>query len=126
MEKFRLLLLTTKKYKPTKQTFWCTKNLHGSVWNSETLDYSELSNIILRAVKGEYFAKGTEKSKILGNLLNKEMENLEDHGCIKVQDLVDKEKWFPPVTHSNTRPHFTVRSARQRFFGVWILQHIKL
>ena len=41
-----------KKYKPTKQAFWCTRNWHGNVWNSERLDYSELSNILPTAVKG--------------------------------------------------------------------------
>ena len=69
-----------KKYKPTKQAIWCTRNLHGIVWNSGRLDYSELSNILPRAEKGELFAKGTEKCKILGNLLVKGVENLEDHG----------------------------------------------
>ena len=54
-----------KKQKPTKQAFWCTRNLHRIVWNSGRLDYSELSNILPRAEK---FAKGTEKFKILANL----------------------------------------------------------
>ena len=80
-----------KTYKPTKQAFWCTRNLHGIVWNSGSLDYSELSNIPSRAVKDEYFAKGTEKCKIFGSLLDKEVENLEDQGCPKIQDLVDEE-----------------------------------
>ena len=42
-----------KKYKPTKQTFGCTRNMHGIVWNRGRLDYSELSNILPRAVNGE-------------------------------------------------------------------------
>ena len=45
-----------EKYKPTKQLFWCTRNLHGIVWNSGRLDYSELSIIPPRAVKVEHFA----------------------------------------------------------------------
>ena len=56
-----------KLYKPTKQAFRCTKNLHGHVWISRDLDYNELSNILFGAVKGDYFAKGTEKCKIIGN-----------------------------------------------------------
>ena len=52
-----------KKYKPTKQEFWCTKNLHGSMWKSGCLDYTELTNILLRDVKGEYSAKGSEKKQ---------------------------------------------------------------
>ena len=38
-----------KKYKPTRQTLRCTRNLHGDVWNSGRLDYSELSNFLPRA-----------------------------------------------------------------------------
>ena len=96
-----------KKYKPTKQAFWCTRNLHGIVCNSGRLDYRELSNILPRAVNGEHFAKATEKFTILGNLLDKEVENLEDHGCLKVQDLVDEEKWrcsSYPFRHKTTLP----------------------
>ena len=81
----------SKKYKPIKQAFWCTRNSHENVWNSGRLDYSELSNFLPRAVKAEYFAKGTEKCKTLGNLKDIEVENLEDHGCPKVQDLVDQK-----------------------------------
>ena len=80
-----------KKYKPRKQTFWCARSLHGIVWSSGRSDFSELSKVFTRAVKGEYFAKGTEECKILGNLLNNVLENLEDHGCPRVQDLLDGE-----------------------------------
>ena len=79
-----------KKYKPTKQAFWCTRNLHVFVSNSTRSDFKELSKILPRDEKGEYFAKGTGKCKILGNLLDKGVENLEYHGCPKVQDLVDE------------------------------------
>ena len=84
-----------KKYKPTKQPFWCKRKLNGIVWNSGRLVYSELSNILPRAVKGEFFPKGLKECTILGTLLYKEVENLEVHGCPKVQDLVDEEIWIP-------------------------------
>ena len=61
------------------------------MWNSGHLDYSELGNIPPSAAKDDNFAKGTEKCKIPGNLMDKEKESLEDHGCLKVQDLVDEE-----------------------------------
>ena len=41
-----------KKYKPTKQAFWCTRNFHEIVWNNGRLEYSERSNILLKAVEG--------------------------------------------------------------------------
>ena len=58
-------------------------------------------------------AKGTENCKILGSFLDKEVENLEDHGCSKVQDSLMKKCGYARVTHSHTRPHFTQQSAVQ-------------
>ena len=115
-----------KKYKPTKQSFWCTRNWHGIVWNSGRRDYSELSSILPRAVKGEYFAKGTEKCKILGNLLGKEVENLEDHGCPTVQDLVDEEFWICssyPFRHKTT---LHCAEPKAKLFGNWMMRHLML
>ena len=76
-----------KKYRPTKQAFWCTRTLHRNVRNSALLDYIELANIHPIALKGENFAKATEKRKLLGNLLDKQVENLDDHGCSKFKIL---------------------------------------
>ena len=65
-----------EKEKPTKQAFWWTTNLRGTVWKSGCLKYSVLPNILLRDVRCEYFARGTEKCNILGSFLDKDMENL--------------------------------------------------
>ena len=115
-----------KMYKPTKQAFWCTRNVHRIVWNSGRLDNSELSNVLLRAENGGYFAKETEKCKILGNLLHKEVENLIDHGCAKIQDLVDEEIGICssyPFRHRTTL-HCDERTAK--LFGGWIMRHLML
>ena len=115
-----------RKYKRTKQAFWCTKILHRIVWNGRRLYYSELSNILPRAVKGEQFAEGTEKCEILGNLMDKEVENLEDHVCPKVQDHVGEEVWIRSnyTFRHNTTLHCPERKAK--LFGNWILRHLKL
>ena len=115
-----------EKYRSTEQAFWCTRNLHGAVWNSGRLDCSELSNIFPRAVKDEYFSKRTKKSKTLGNLLDEEWEILEDHGCPKVQDLVEEEIWICssyPFRHK-TKLHCAERKAK--LFGNWILRYFML
>ena len=65
--------------------------LHRIVWNSGRLDYRELPNNHPSDVKGENFAKAIENCTILGSLIGKEVENVEDHGCPKVKDLVDEE-----------------------------------
>ena len=59
------------KCKTTKQAVWCTRKLHGIVWNSRHLDYTELPNILPSDVGGGNFAESTEKCKILGSLVGK-------------------------------------------------------
>ena len=115
-----------KKCKPTKQAVWCTRNLHEIVWNSGRLHYSELPNILPRDIKGEFFAKRTEKCKILASLMDKEVETLDDHGCPKVQDLVDEEiricSRYP--FRRKTTLHCAERKAKM--FGNCIMHHLKL
>ena len=94
--------------------------------NSGRLDYSEHSNILPRPVKGEYFARGTEKCKILGSLMDKEVENLKDHGSPKVHDLSEEEVWICssyPFRHKTT-PHCAERRAK--LFANWIMRHLML
>ena len=86
-----------EKYKPTKEAVWCTRNLHGIVCSSGRLNYSELPNNVPSDVKGEHFAKETERCKILGSLMGKEVENLKDHGCPKISLM--KKCGFVRVTH---------------------------
>ena len=99
--------------KPTKEAAWCTRNFHGSFWNSERLDYSELRNILSRDIKGDIFAKGTEKCTIHPSSIYNTLENLDDHGCPKFQDLIDEEMWICSSYPFSKRPQFTAQSARQ-------------
>ena len=53
-------------------------------------------------------------------------ENLDDHGCSKIQNLVDEENWICssyPFRHETTL-HFA--QCKTKLFGNWTLQHIKL
>ena len=114
-----------KKYKTYKASSSCTRNMHGDVWNSGLSDYSELRNILPNDVRGEYFAERTEKCNILGILLGKEIEILDDHCCLKVQLLVKEQIWICfryPVRHN-----LTLRCAERKaeLFGNWILIHLK-
>ena len=100
----------------------CTK-LCGTV---DVWIFSELPNILPSDVEGENFAKGTEKCMILGILVGKEIENLEDHGCDKDRDLFDGEMWICssyPFRHKTTL-HWAQRKAK--LFGNWIMHHLKL
>ena len=101
-----------KKYKPTKQTFWCLRNLHGIVWIGGRFDYSELSNILPSALKGEYFAKGLEKCEILASFfLRKRWKISKITAVPKFNISLMKVFGFARVTHSITRPNFTVQSG---------------
>ena len=88
------LISSSKKHKRTKQAFWCTRNLQGNAWKNRCLDYRELPNIFSGDVKGYYFEERTETRKNLGNFLGKEVENMNDHRCLKIRDLVDEEIWI--------------------------------
>ena len=79
-----------------------------------------------RAVRGEHFAKGTEKYKIFGTLLDKEVEDLEDRGCPKVQDPVDEDVLI--CLSYPFRRKTTLRCAERKgkFFGIWIMRHLFL
>ena len=121
-----LSLRPPMKYKLTKQAFWCTRNVHGIVWNSRCFYYFELPNILPRDVNGKYFAKGTENCNILGNSLDKKLENLDDHGCFKNRDLADEEFWIwssYPFGHKTT---LECAERKAKLLGHWEVQILKL
>ena len=83
------------------------KNLPRNYVEEWHLKYSGHPKILPTDINGENFAKGTEDCKILGSLMGKEMENLEDQDCAKVQDVVDEEKRIClscSVGHKTTLP----------------------
>ena len=83
------------KYKPSKQ--WC---------------------------KGWEFCNKNRKCKIFANWMGKQLENLEDHGCPNVRDLVDEEMWICsiyPFRHKTTL-HWAERKAK--LFSYWIMQQL--
>ena len=79
-----------KTFKPNKQTSCNTKHLHGIAWRSGKLDYEKLFVVFydIKVMNGEVFAKGLEKCRLFTNLLGQYVENLDDYGCPKFQDLV--------------------------------------
>ena len=115
-----------KSLKPQNKCFGAQKNWHGIVLNSGRLDYSELSNILPRAENGDYFAKGTDKCKILANLLDEVVENLEDQGCTKVQDLVDEEIGICPSYPFRDKTTLHCAELKAKLFGNWIMRHLML
>ena len=79
-----------KSFKPNKQTTWNTSHPHGISWSSGKLDYEKLFALFykIKVMNAEVFAKGLEKCRLLTDLLGQIVENLDDYGCPKIQDLV--------------------------------------
>ena len=117
----------TKVFKPNEQTTWNTSHLHGIAWSSGKLDYEKLFavfyNIIV--VNAEVSASGFEKYRLLTSLLGQNVENLDDYGCPKIQDLVKTDSlWICssyPFRHK-TRLHCAERKAK--VYGEWAMQHL--
>ena len=116
-----------KAFKPKKQTTWNTKHLHGIVWSSGKLDYEKLFAVFydIKVLNAEVFAKEFKKCRLLTNLLGRIVENLDDYGCPKIQDLVKKDSLWKcssyPFRHK-TRLHGAERKAK--VYGEWAMQHL--
>ena len=116
-----------KTFKPNKQTTWNTNHLDGFAWSSGKLDYEKLFAVFydIKVMNAEVFAKGLEKCRLLTNLLGRNVENLDDYGCPKIQDLTKtNSSWICssyPFRH-RTRLHCAERKAK--VYGDWAMQHL--
>ena len=121
-----------KTFKPNKQTTWNTNHLHGIAWSSGKLEYEKLFAVFydIKVMNAEVFAEGFEKCRLLTGLLGQNVENLDDYGCPKIQDLAGEGKvnssWICssyPFRHK-TRLHCAERKAK--VYGDWVMQHLNL
>ena len=109
--------MSAKTCKPNKQTTWNTSDLHGIAWSSGKLDYDKLFADFYdkKVMNAELFAKGLEKCRLLTRLLGQIVQNLDDYGCPKIQDLVKTDiRGSVLVTLSDTKQSFTVPRGKQR------------
>ena len=121
-----------KTFKTNKQTTWNTNHLHGIAWSSGKLEYEKLFAVVYdkKVMNAEVFAKGFEKFRLLTRLLGQNVENLDDYGCPKSQDLAGEgnvnSSWICssyPFRHK-TRRHCAERKAN--VYGDWAMQHLNL
>ena len=116
-----------KIFKPNKQTTWNTRHQHGVAWSSRKLDYEKLFAVFynIKVMSAEVIAKGLEKCRLLTSLLRQNVENLDDYGCPKIQDLVKTDSLWNcssyPCRHK-TRLHCAEKKAK--VFGDWTMQHL--
>ena len=118
---------TPKTFTPNKLTTWNTRHLHGIAWSSGKLDYEKLFAVLydIKLSNAEVFAKGLEKCRLLTSLPGQNVENSDDYGCPKFQDLVKTDSlWICsnyPFRHK-TRLHCAERKAKVS--GERVMQHL--
>ena len=115
-----------QRLKPNKQTTRNTSHLHGIAWSSGKLDDDKLFAVFydINLLNAEVFAEGVEKCSLLSRLFGQNVENLDDYGCPKIQDLVTNSSWICysyPFRHK-TRLHCAERIAK--VYGEWAMQHL--
>ena len=121
------LFCSPKTFKPNKQTTWNTSHLPGNAWSSGKLDYDKLFAVLynIKVLNAKVFAKGLQKFRSLTRHLEQNVENLDDYGCPKLQDLVKTDSlWICssyPLRH-NTSLHCAERKAK--VYGEWVMQHL--
>ena len=104
-----------------------TSHLHGIAWSSGKLDYEKLFAVFcdIKVMNPEVFAKGLEEYRLWSRLLGQNVENLDDYGYPKIQDLVKTDNpWICssyPFRHK-TRLHCADRKAK--VYGEWAVQHL--
>ena len=116
-----------KTFKPNKETTWSTRHLHGVAWSSGKLEYEKLFAVFCdkNVMKAEVFAKTLEKFRLLTSLLEENVENLDDYGCPKYQDLVQTDSlWICSnyLFRHKTRLHCAERKTE--VYGEWAVQHL--
>ena len=116
-----------KTFQPNKQTTWNTSCLHGIAFTSGKQYYEKLFAVFygIKVMNAEVFAKGLEKCRLLTRLHGQNVENLDDYGCPKIQDLVKTDSlWICssyPFRHK-TKLHCAEREAK--VYGDWTMQHL--
>ena len=76
-------------------------------------------------MNSEVFDKVLEKCRLLTRLLGQNVENMDDYGCPKIQDLVKMDSlWICSsyLFRHKTRLHCAQRKAK--VYGEWAMQHL--
>ena len=114
--------MSSKKVKNTKTGFWGTRILHAFEWNSGSLNYSELSKILHKDEKAEYFAKTAGMYKTLNILLDEEVQIIVKQSCPKSRRRQKVLIELPIPTQEKV--HFAERTAKRS--GKWTIHHLTL
>ena len=76
-------------------------------------------------MNAKVFAKGLEKCRLLNRIVGLNVENFDDYGCPKIQDLVKTDSSWICSSYRfrhKTRLHRAERKAKVN--GEWAMQHL--
>ena len=117
----------SKTFQPNKKTTWNTNHLHGIEWSSGKLDYEKFFAVFydIKVKNVELFAKCVEKCRFLINLLGQNLENLDDYGCPKFQDLVKTDSlWICSSYLCRHKTRFHCAEGKTKVYRDWAMQHL--
>ena len=76
-------------------------------------------------MNAEVFAKGLEKSRLLTTLLGQNVENLDDYGCPKVQNLVETDSlWICSSYFFRHKIRLHCPERKAKIYEEWAMQHL--
>ena len=116
-----------KIFKPNKRTTWNTNHLHGIAWSSGKLDYDKLFTVFYdkEVNNAEVLVKGLEKCRLVTRLLGQNVENLDDYGCPKVQDLVKTDSsWICSSYLFRHKTRLHCAKKKTKVCGEWAMQNL--
>ena len=91
------------------------------------MEYGKLFAVFydIKVMNAEVFAKVFEKCRLLTRLLGQKVENLEDYGCPKIQDLVGKGKanssWIWSSYHFLHKIRLHCAERKAKVYGDWAM-----
>ena len=79
-----------KNYKPKKQTTWNTTHLHGFALSIGKFEYDKIFDAFYdkNLMNAKIFVKDLEEGDFVSRLHGQNVENLDDYGCPKIQDII--------------------------------------
>ena len=126
----RFSFCSPKVHTPNKPMTWNTSHLHGIEWSSGKLDYDKLFAVLydIKILNAEMFAEGLEKFRLLARLLGQIIENLDDYGWPKIQDLVGttNSSWICSSYPFRQKSRLHCAKRKAKLYGEWAMQHLNL
>ena len=78
----------------------------------------------IKVMNAEVFAKGLEKCRLLTTFLGQNVENWDDYGCPKNQDLVKTDSLWNCSSYPFRHKRLHCAERKAKVYGEWAWQHL--